>query len=74
MKNRPDSGTTAETPAQLIEHISRLMAEAESKGHPINSLDGFIAAHAKAPALILVTHNVPDFADSVSRVLNPWRS
>ena len=29
MKNRHDSGT-AETPEQLIEHISRLMAEAEA--------------------------------------------
>jgi ElaB/YqjD/DUF883 family membrane-anchored ribosome-binding protein len=31
MKNRPESTTsTAETPEQLIEHISRLMAEAEA--------------------------------------------
>jgi len=30
MKNRHDSGTTAETPEQIIEHISRLMAEAEA--------------------------------------------
>jgi len=30
MKNRHESGTTAETPEQLIEHISRLMAEAEA--------------------------------------------
>jgi ElaB/YqjD/DUF883 family membrane-anchored ribosome-binding protein len=29
MKNRNDAGTT-ETPEQLIEHISRLMAEAEA--------------------------------------------
>jgi ElaB/YqjD/DUF883 family membrane-anchored ribosome-binding protein len=30
MKNRHDTGTTAETPEQLIEHISRLMSEAEA--------------------------------------------
>ncbi len=30
MKNRQDTGTSAETPEQLIEHISRLMAEAEA--------------------------------------------
>jgi ElaB/YqjD/DUF883 family membrane-anchored ribosome-binding protein len=30
MKNRHDPSTTAETPEQLIEHISRLMAEAEA--------------------------------------------
>jgi len=30
MKNRHDTGSTAETPEQLIEHISRLMAEAEA--------------------------------------------
>lgn len=30
MKNRQDTGTKAETPEQLIEHISRLMSEAEA--------------------------------------------
>jgi ElaB/YqjD/DUF883 family membrane-anchored ribosome-binding protein len=30
MKSRNDTGTSAETPEQLIEHISRLMAEAEA--------------------------------------------
>jgi ElaB/YqjD/DUF883 family membrane-anchored ribosome-binding protein len=30
MKNRHENSTTAETPEQLIEHISRLMAEAEA--------------------------------------------
>jgi hypothetical protein len=30
MKSRNDTGTTTETPEQLIEHISRLMAEAEA--------------------------------------------
>jgi ElaB/YqjD/DUF883 family membrane-anchored ribosome-binding protein len=30
MKNRHDTATTTETPEQLIEHISRLMAEAEA--------------------------------------------
>ena len=30
MKNRNDTSTASETPAQLIEHISRLMSEAEA--------------------------------------------
>jgi ElaB/YqjD/DUF883 family membrane-anchored ribosome-binding protein len=30
MKNRTDTGTASETPEQLIEHISRLMGEAEA--------------------------------------------
>jgi ElaB/YqjD/DUF883 family membrane-anchored ribosome-binding protein len=30
MKNRHDTGTSTETPEQLIEHISRLMSEAEA--------------------------------------------
>ena len=30
MKHRNDAGTAAETPEQIIEHISRLMAEAEA--------------------------------------------
>ena len=40
MKNRHDTGTTAETPEQLIEHISRLMGEAEAM------LAGPVAEHA----------------------------
>ncbi|HUR59970.1 MAG TPA: hypothetical protein VM029_19770 [Opitutaceae bacterium] len=30
MKNRNDIGTASETPEQLVEHISRLMSEAEA--------------------------------------------
>ncbi len=30
MKNRHDTGTSTETPEQIVEHISRLMAEAEA--------------------------------------------
>lgn len=30
MKNRTDTGTASETPEQLVEHISRLMGEAEA--------------------------------------------
>jgi len=30
MKNRQDTGSATETPEQLIEHISRLMSEAEA--------------------------------------------
>lgn len=51
----------------------RLMAEAEARGRPMNSIDGFIAATALARDLTLITRNVADFGRSVPRLLNPWR-
>jgi predicted nucleic acid-binding protein len=49
-----------------------LMADAESKGRPMNSLDGFIAATALVREMTLVTRNVADFGSSVPQILNPW--
>lgn len=46
MKSRHETGTTAETPEQLIEHISRLMAEAEAMiaGPHTEQADGKLAS------------------------------
>jgi toxin FitB len=50
---------------------------AEEWGHlsvpdPLPTIDGLLAATARARGLILVTHNVADLARSGIRVLNPF--
>jgi ElaB/YqjD/DUF883 family membrane-anchored ribosome-binding protein len=55
MKNRHDTGTTAETPEQLIEHISRLMAEAEAM------ITGPVSEHSAAgPKLADIKERLQD--------------
>ena len=49
MKNRHETGTQTETPEQLIEHISRLMAEAEAMiAGPVTEQAGGKLADIKA--------------------------
>ncbi|MFM2198100.1 MAG: hypothetical protein RLZZ505_1532 [Verrucomicrobiota bacterium] len=46
----------------------------ESKGLPISTLDSQIAATAQRHNLAIVTRNVPDFQNTVLKILNPFAS
>ena len=48
-------------PASAGEDYGRLRATLEKKGRPIGNNDLWIAAHARAAGLILVTNNVREF-------------
>ena len=54
MKNRHDTGTAAETPVQLIEHISRLMAEAEAL------IAGPVSGQSTGPKLAEIKERLQD--------------
>jgi predicted nucleic acid-binding protein len=49
------------------------VAQHESLGRPIASMDAFIAATAKIHGLTLVTRNTADFEPSLDAILNPWQ-
>jgi toxin FitB len=51
-----------------------IMAETESAGLTMSTLDGFIAATAVVGNFTLVTRNVADFKSSVPEIVNPWAS
>ncbi len=48
-------------PLAAAEHYARLRARLERAGKPIGGNDLWIAAHALAEGLILVTNNMPEF-------------
>ena len=48
-------------PAEAAEHYGAIRAELEHRGNPIGPNDLWIAAHARAEKLILVTNNQREF-------------
>jgi len=55
------------------EHCAAMRAALERAGTPIGSHDLFIAAHARALSLTLVTHNVREFARVPGLALQDWQ-
>ncbi|HTC11191.1 MAG TPA: type II toxin-antitoxin system VapC family toxin [Acetobacteraceae bacterium] len=56
----------------VAEACGHLVARGEALGRTISAMDGFLAATAMVHQLTLVTRNVVDFRQLVSRILNPW--
>ena len=52
----------------------RMQGEAESRGEPIPTVDGLLAATAMVHNLALVTRNEKDVAASGARIINPWET
>lgn len=49
-------------PEQAGEHYGLIRAALERKGRPIGNNDLWLAAHARAAELVLVTNNTREFA------------
>jgi tRNA(fMet)-specific endonuclease VapC len=61
-----------DAPADL--HYADIRAALEAAGTPIGSHDLFIAAHARAQALTLVTHNLREFQRVPGLQVEDWLS
>lgn len=46
----------------------------ERSGHPLNTVDGLIAATCRAHGTPLATRNTSDFADAGVELMDPWAS
>ena len=60
--------------APADQHYADIRATLESAGTPIGSHDLFIAAHARAQALTLVTHNLREFQRVPGLRVEDWFS
>jgi len=52
----------------------RIVARAQTAGHPMSTMDAFIAAVAESRDLALVTRDEGDFAGLGRPLINPWRA
>jgi len=59
-------------PLAAADHYARIRAQQERSGQPIGGIDLWIAAHALAEGLILVTNNVREFQRVEGLRLENW--
>lgn len=57
---------------QIADEWGRVIAQCETRGRPLGTMDGLIAATASVHGLTLVTRNTSDFESSLNSLLNPW--
>jgi predicted nucleic acid-binding protein len=57
---------------QIADEWGRVIARCETRGRPLGTMDGLIAATASVHGLTLVTRNTSDFESSLNSLLNPW--
>jgi predicted nucleic acid-binding protein len=50
----------------------KAVARTEAMGHPISTIDAFLAATAEVHRLTLVTRNATDFQSLLKSIINPW--
>lgn len=63
---------TAPLPAEAAAHYGHIRAHLETKGTPIGGNDLWIAAHALAADLTLVTHNLREFERVPGLKVESW--
>jgi tRNA(fMet)-specific endonuclease VapC len=59
-------------PVSAGEHYGQLRAALEKKGRPIGNNDLWLAAHARAAGLVLVTNNVREFSRIQGLEVENW--
>lgn len=58
--------------AEAADRWGRLLAQAETKGRPLPTLDSLLAATALAHGLTVATRNTADFSATGVELFNPW--
>lgn len=58
--------------AEVGEHYGDIRAELQRQGNPIGNNDLWIAAHARAMKLVLVTHNEREFVRVPGLTIENW--
>jgi toxin FitB len=58
--------------AAIADKWGVIVAQRDSRGHPIGAIDALLAATAEVHSLTLVTRNEADFKATVKSVVNPW--
>ena len=66
------SGRILSIDAAVADRWGLLAASAKTKGNPLSTIDGLLAATAIHHNLTIVSRNVDDFRNTQVPVVNPW--